>query len=649
MPTLISLDSVSKALGEGPLFEGVSFGIDEGERVGFVGPNGCGKSTLLRLLSGRLEPDSGVVSRKRGLVVNILDQIPSWEEGDTIRDFLFRGDDPIVRLVGRYEACLEALHGAGAAAARAAEAELPGLTHDMEVRGGYELERRFASFLSELGIGDLSLRMDTLSGGMVKKAALARCLAPESELAFLDEPTNHLDLDTIEWLERKLTSSSRAFVLVTHDRWFLDTVCGAIMEIDRGRVRKYEGGYSDYLRRKAEREAEAERHEQRREAILRTELEWLKRGPQARTGKDKKRQNRIGEMVAGRPEADAPSQEAFQTGKRRLGGKVLELRGAAKAYGGRVVVAPFSYKLTKGERLGVVGPNGSGKSTLLDLIAGRSVPDSGEVDHGETVVVGYFDQKATVEDPNVEVLDFVRKAAERIRLNDGVEVSAEQFLERFAFPRPMQGQSVGKLSGGELKRLLLVRLLISAPNVLVLDEPTNDFDIPTIALLEDFLDGFDGCLVTVSHDRAFLERVADALLVLDGSGGVVPYVGSYSAWRENRAAEEVAERERAEAAERNRQTAARSVPREAASSEAPKAGAAKLSFKEKKELDSLLPEIDALEREKAELEVRFADPSGTLAKDGGAYAAATARYAEIGSMIEAKSARWEQLAERDGA
>lgn len=641
--TLISLDSVSKSLGEGPLFQNVSLGIDEGERVGFVGPNGCGKSTLLKLLSGRLEPDEGTIARKRGLVVNILDQLPSWEEGDTIRDFLFRGDDPVVRLVGRYEACLQTLHGSGSSAvSRAAEAELPTLTHEMETRGGFEVEHRFASFLSELGIEDLSLPMRTLSGGMVKKAALARCLAPESELAFLDEPTNHLDLDTIEWLERKLLASDRAFVLVTHDRWFLDAVCGSIMEIDRGRIRKYVGGYSDYLTNKAVREAEAERRELRRESILRVEMEWLKRGPKARTGKDKKRQTRIRGMIDGRPEADASGPESFQTAHRRLGGKVLELRGAAKSYGGRTIIAPFSYKFTKGERLGVVGPNGSGKSTLLDLISGRIEPDTGVVDRGETVVVGYFDQKAAVADPTVEVLEFVRKAAERIRLNDGSEVSAEQFLERFAFPRPMQGQPVGKLSGGELKRLLLVRLLISSPNVLILDEPTNDFDIPTIALLEDFLESFPGCLVTVSHDRAFLERVADILLILDGKGSVVSYVGSYADWREEKAA-----------AESGPAVAARSPSRQPADSSPGDArpGAAKsggkLSFKERKELESLLPEIEALERERKELEARFADPTGVFAKDAAAYAQATSRYAEIGTLIDGKTGRWESLADRE--
>lgn len=622
---LVSLDSVSKALGEGPLFQDVSLGIDEGERVGFVGPNGCGKSTLLRLLSGRLQPDAGTIARKRGLAVNALDQTPSWTEGATIRDFLFSGDDPLVRLVGRYEAALEAPHDAKG------EAALAALTHEMEASGGFEVERRFASFLSELGIEDLARPMDSLSGGMAKKAALARCLAPDSELVLLDEPTNHLDLDTIEWLERKLVSSGRAFVLVTHDRWFLDSVCSSIMEIDARQARKYVGGYSDYLAKKAEREAELERHEARREAILRVELEWLKRGPQARTGKDKKRVGRARALVDGRPEAAAAATDGFSVARRRLGGKVLEFKSVAKSYGGKKVIAPFSYKLSKGERIGVVGPNGSGKTTLLDLVSGRVAADSGSIERGETVVVGYFDQHADGVAREIGILDFVRESAERVRMDDGAELSAEQFLERFAFPRAMHRQSVSSLSGGELRRLFLVRLLIASPNVLLFDEPTNDLDIPTIALLEDFLEHFGGCVVMVSHDRAFLERLVDSLFVLDGKGAVTSFVGSYSDWRA-----ENAEREKI-AAERNRAPLVQTPAPE-------RKTAAKLSFKEKKEFESLLPEIDELEAEKKSLESRFSDAD--LAKDAAAFSAAKARYDEIGSLIEAKTTRWEALAER---
>ena len=641
--TLISLDSVSKTLGDGPLFSNASFGIEEGERVGFVGPNGSGKSTLLKLLAGRLESDDGTIARKRGLIVNVLDQSPVWESGDTIRDFLFRSDDPLVTLVGRYERCLESLHSGDA------DAELARLTHEMETKGGFELEHRFESILSELGIGDTSLRMDELSGGMAKKAALARCLAPDSELILLDEPTNHLDVDTIEWMEKKLVASGRAFVLVTHDRWFLDAVCTTIMEIDGGEVSKYEGGYSDYLERVASREAFAQSRERRREAILRVELEWLKRGPKARGGKDKKRKERIRDLVGGRPEAESAGSEVFQAAKRRLGGKVLELQGVSKQWDGRTVLSPFSYKLTKGERVGVVGPNGSGKSTLLDLIAGRIREDAGAIDRGDTVAIGYLDQSATDLKAETAALEYVRQAAERVRLSDELELTAEQFLERFGFPRAMHAQPIGKLSGGELRRLLLVRLLIASPNVLLLDEPTNDFDIPTIALLEDFLSTFSGCVIAVSHDRAFLEGVADSLWVLDGKGGVESYVGSYTAWRETREAAEIAALEAEAERAARKLSAGRKLPgNEAAAETKTDRNVVKLSFKEKKELDALLPEIEALEAEKALLEARFADPAAELAKDGEAYAAATSRYAELEELITKKTLRWEDLAARPG-
>ncbi len=623
--TLISLDSISKSLGEGPLFSGVTLTIEEGERIGFVGPNGCGKSTLLRILASRMEADEGSIARKKSLRVNMLDQTPEWADGDTIRDFLFRSDDRLVRLVDRYERSL--------ADPASPPALIADLSHQMEHSGGFSLEHRFSSLLSELKIHDLSLPMDELSGGMAKKAALARTLAPDSDLVLLDEPTNHLDLDTIEWLEKRLVQTGKAFVMVTHDRWFLDAVCTVIIDIDGGRVNKYPGDYSEFLERVAQRQVLDANRERRREAILRVELEWLKRGPKARGGKDKKRQERIRNLVAGRPGAAEVSSEAFRTTQRRLGGKVLAFENLTKSWGAAPIIDSFSYILSAGERVGIVGPNGSGKTTLLDLIARRTSADAGRITQGETVRIGYFDQTGSDAEDDLSLLEYVRKAAERVTLGTGVEVGAEQFLERFAFPRPMQGQSVGSLSGGERRRLLLVRLLIAAPNVLLLDEPTNDFDIPTIALLEDFLASFTGCVVVVSHDRAFLEGVADALWVLDGSGKVTPFVGTYTAWRENRG-QATAAVPRAEAAA----SPAAAAPRRAA-----KGG---LSFKEKQELEALLPEIDALEAEKGALEASFADPAAGLAKDGAAFSAATRRYQLVGELITAKTQRWEALAAR---
>jgi ATP-binding cassette subfamily F protein uup len=450
-----------------------------------------------------------------------------------------------------------------------------------------------------------------------------------------------LDVDTIEWLEKKLVQSGKAFILVTHDRWFLDTVCTTIIDIEGGTVAKYSGGYSEYLERIAQRQSMAESKERRRESILRVELEWLKRGPKARGGKDKKRKERIKDMVDGRPGAEAVRSEAFRTAKRRLGGKILELASVAKQYGSHPVLNPFTYKLSSGERIGVVGPNGSGKSTLLDLIAGRIEPSAGSLIKGDTVVVGYFDQTGSEADGDRSILEYVQEAAERIGMGDGSELTAEQFLERFGFPRPMQGQAMNTLSGGERRRILLVRLLIAAPNVLLLDEPTNDFDIPTIALLEDFLQSFSGCVISVSHDRAFLEGMADSLWVLDGEGGIEPFVGSYAAWREYRAESQTkpAQKAKTQSPETAKNDAGASGADEAATGK-------KLSFKEKKELESLLPEIDRLEEEKAELERRFADPTANLAKDGSAFSQATARYAQVGELIHSKTHRWEELAAR---
>jgi ATP-binding cassette subfamily F protein uup len=630
--TLISLDSISKTLGKGPLFSDVSFGIEEGERIGFVGPNGNGKSTLLKIIAGRLEVDEGTVARKRLLRVNMLDQVPLWEPGDTIRDFLFRSDDPVVRLVDRYERTIQKnLDGTNGNT-------VADLTHQMEILGGFTLEHRFVSLLSELDIHDLSLPMDTLSGGMARKAALARCLGPDSDLLLLDEPTNHLDVDTIEWLEKKLLSRNTAFVVVTHDRWFLDDLCTTILDIDGGRLSKYEGNYSEYLRKLEERQALVDERERRRESILRVELEWLKRGPKARGGKDKKRKDRIREMVDGRPGAEALSMETLSTSHRRLGGKIIEIQGLTKAWGPQKIVDNFTYQLSAGERIGIMGPNGSGKSTILNLIAQKVTPDGGTIERGTTVVIGYYDQMGLDVEADLSILEYVQRTAERIRMADGSELTAEQFLERFAFPRSTHGQPVGKLSGGERRRLLLVRLLIGNPNVLLLDEPTNDFDIPTISLLEDFLATFPGCIIAVSHDRAFLQGMADSLWILDGKGRLERFVGSYGEWRDLRS-EMTAEEPR------SGEPKSKSAPIAVTQGKG-NPGGKKLSFAEKKELDYLLNEIDALESQKSNLEAQFADPSGALAKDGEAFAAAQRRYKEINEEIILKTARWETLASR---
>ncbi len=648
---ILSLDGISKNMGGTILFSGVSLGVEDRSRAGLVGRNGSGKSTLLKILAGMLEPDGGTVARRRNLAVALLPQLPRFAPGATLGSFLLEDGSPAVRLVRDYEACAAAV-GRG----EKRHAELERLTHRMEEEGGFVLEHAYASYCTELGLPGPEVRMDTFSGGMVKKAALARLLCSGADLALLDEPTNHLDVETIEWLEAKLGSAPFAFVVVTHDRYFLDAVCSSIWEIDDGAVYGYPGGYTDFLARRRERWEALEKADARRKAILKIEMKWLNRGARARATKSERRKELIRGLQASalvRPE----SMGEFSSASRRMGGKVLALEGVSKSYGGRAVIAPFRHEFGRGERAGVVGPNGSGKTTFLGIVSGRIAPDSGKAEPGPTVTFGCFDQTAAALDPSATVLDYVREHAEQVRLGDGSVLSAERLLERFLFDRDMFPRVLGALSGGELRRLQLVRLLAETPNFLLLDEPTNDLDIETIELLEDFLEDFSGCVLAVSHDRAFLDRVTRTTFVLDGAGGVRSFPGTYSDWRVARELEEEERAAAARSADRGRgkdrggpAAAPSGVPgnsNPSASSDAPAREAAesarrrKPSFAERREFDTLLPEIEALEAEKAELEALFAAGG----RDGLSLEQASRRYAELDPLIRAKTARWDELAE----
>jgi ATP-binding cassette subfamily F protein uup len=618
------MDGISKTLSDSPLFSGLSLGIEEGERIGLVGDNGAGKTTLLKVVAGQLEADSGTIARKRGLAVSFLEQRPVFAPGTTLSAFLLEGNATWIAAFKRHARLIEA-HGTGPG--------LESLRHSLEASGAIDLDRRYLSLCTELGLPGPDSVLDSFSGGMLKKAAIARALAPPADLVLLDEPTNHLDIETIEWLERRLVSGGFAFILVTHDRWFLDSVCQGILEVEGGKVYRHEGNYSAYLAGKAERLANLEKADSRRVAKLRIELEWLGRGARARAGKSRRRKEKIRDMAASGLERQA-GMAAFQTGDARLGRKVLELEGVSKGYGGRPLFSGLSYEFTRGDRVGVVGPNGVGKTSLLDLLSGRGQPDSGRISRGDTLRVAYFDQESSNLDPESSVIDCVREHAEILRMGDGTSLTAEQLLERFQFPRTSQGLKIGRLSGGERRRLGLVRLLAESPNFLILDEPTNDLDIGTIELLEDFLEGFPGCVVAVSHDRAFLDRMAGFLLVFDGKGGLREFPGSYSEWREA-----LAEEEEEAAADSARARAKAASP---AAGEGDAAPRKKLSFAERREFDAILGELEAYEEEKAALEAFFSGSS----HEGVELEKANRRYAELGSLIEARTARWEELAER---
>ncbi len=587
----ISLDGIGKTLSDEPLFRDVTLGIDAGEKIGFVGRNGSGKSTFLRILNGEMEPDTGSISRNRALRLSTVEQRPAFLPDMTMEEFLF--------------------HGRGAAGSGEAEERTA-------------IAGRFRSFCKELGLEDVGQPMGRMSGGMVRKAAIARCLAQGANFLTLDEPTNHLDLDTIEWLESLLKGAGFGFIVVTHDRYFLDAVCTAVMEIDAKRVYKYPGSYSLYLEKQAERLEAKERSEHRRSAALRSELEWLKRGPRARTGKDKARKGRIQDLLDSAAVREA-SMKGFSSTHRRLGGKILELHGIAKNFDGKEVVRPFSYSFRKGERIGIIGPNGSGKTTFLNLISGDLPSDGGTAVKGGSTVFAHFDQTGSRINGKLTVIEYMKELAERVRGEGGSSISAEQFLERFLFPRDMQSLPLERLSGGEFRRLCLVRLLATAPNFLLLDEPTNDLDLDTTRQLEEYLSGFGGCMLIVSHDRALLDRLTDYLFIFDGSGGIRGFTGNYEEYREM-----CAEEARLTRAEPVKQ---RQKPREK------KPG---LSFAERQEYEHILEEVSLLEEEKRGLESGFQlavrDPA-KIEKDH-------RRYREIEELLDAKISRWESLAER---
>ena len=579
---VLSLDGVSLTLVDAPLFEGVTLGIDDGQKIGFIGRNGAGKSTFLKLIQGTLSPDTGSVSRHRQLTISTLEQHPSFPAAVTLAEACPQDPDP-----------------------RVADS--------------------FRSYCRELGLTDQAAPLASFSGGMLRKASLARCLARGARLLLLDEPTNHLDLDTIEWLEAYLRRATAGFIMVTHDRYFLDAVCSSIIEIESRRILSYAGNYSRYLELRAEREEARERAEQRRASILRGELEWLKRGPRARTGKDKGRKQRIKDLMDSGAQREAAMQE-FSSSHRRLGKKVLEMHGVARSFEGRQVIAPFTYSFRRGERIGLLGPNGSGKTTFLRLVSGELPPDGGTMARGETTAFAHFTQTGAGVNGALTVLEFMKELAERVPQEGGGSLTAEQFLERFLFPRTMHAVTLDRLSGGEVRRLSLVRLLATAPNFLLLDEPTNDLDLDTIRLLEDYLSDFPGCILLVSHDRALLDRLTDSLFVFDGKGGIKGFTGTYEDWRE---------------AEEEQAAPAAVRPAAPAPQKREKTG---LTFKERKEYESLVEEIDALEQEQKKLEEGFQ----RSVTDPAALQAERRRYAEVLALLESRMARWEELAGRAG-
>ncbi len=634
---LLSVSKLSRRGRIAPLFEDVTFGLDEGEKIALIGRNGSGKSTLLACVAGTLAPDSGTVTISKEAGVSWLPQTPEFRPEDTIRDHVFRSKSPSLAVIRDYEAACEAIAAGSAAAAD----RLDALTGEMDEKSLWDYEARVRSVLTRLSIRDMDARMDSLSGGMLKKVALAQALVEDTRILLLDEPTNHLDIATIAWLEGYLAETDRAVLMVTHDRYFLDAVCTSIHEIDGTALKRYEGNFSRYLEKKAIEEEIAERTEARIESVLRTEREWLLRGPQARGTKAKARVQAIKRMND-RERREEDEGFSFSVSGRRLGGKILEADGIAKTWrsngGAKTVVSGFSWKFRKGERIGVFGDNGSGKTTLLNLLSGSIAPDAGTVTRGENTVIGYYRQNPEISDSTQTPLEYIKETAEIVVQSDGRELTASALLERFGIAGPTQYSPLAALSGGERKRVYLVRLLMTNPNFLVLDEPTNDFDIYTMGVLESFLSGYEGCLLVVSHDRFFMDRSVDTLFVVGGDGSVEAFAGScsdYLAWRE----EERAEGERIRRAEAARGSAATSGSTGAAGPAGAKQK--KRSFREEREFAEIEKEIASLEDRKKELETLLSGGESDhvrLRELGG-------EFDRVSSELETKYARWETLAE----
>lgn len=638
---LLSVKNVSRNGREAPLFTNATFTLDDGEKAALIGKNGSGKSTLLSCIAGILVPDMGEIMTAKNAGVSFLPQNPVYNKEHTIREHIFKSESAKLRAIRNYEDICGQMAGRSESEITAGlQDKLDRTTDEMTKRNLWDYETHIKQILTTLGISGLDQQMGTLSGGMIKKVALAQVLIDDTKILLLDEPTNHLDITTIAWLEEYLRLTDRAVLMVTHDRYFLDHVCSSIYELDRARIKSYAGNYSLYLGKKEIEAAIEENTERRIESVLRTEREWLLRGPQARGTKARARVDAVHRMI-NRDKIKQDKGFAFEVSGRRLGGKILELEHISKAWSpNKAVIEDFSYNFKKGERLGIFGTNGTGKTTFLNILTKTIQPDSGTVKSGENTVFGYYQQNIDMptvqEDKEVPtVLAYIEEAAELITMSDGKILTAPRMLEQFGFEGKIQFSPVTTLSGGERKRLHLVKLLMTNPNFLVLDEPTNDFDIFTMSVLESFLKSYTGCLVIVSHDRYFMDKTVDTLLIMDGTGGISGFAGSCSEYLE-------LEKMMLAEAKQNREQAPKKFGLEKGSKEIEeKNKKRKRTFKEQKEFESLEERISTFEKRKKEVEAFLSGGETDYSK----IAALGAEYDALGKTLEQQYERWEELAE----
>ncbi|ETT68159.1 ABC-F type ribosomal protection protein TaeA [Paenibacillus sp. FSL H8-0457] len=526
---ILTVEQVTKSYGDKILFQDASFGMEDQDKIGIIGVNGTGKSTFMRVIAGIEPPDAGKISMGNRIRVRYLAQNPEFDPDNTVLQQVFEGDLPEMKAVREYTETMELLELHPNR--EDLQQKLLKLNQTLDTLQAWQLESDAKTILSKLGIRNYDAKMGTLSGGQRKRVALAAALIQPSDLLILDEPTNHIDNESVAWLEQYLQKRRGALLMITHDRYFLDRVANVMLELDHGRLFRYEANYSRFLELKAEREEREAASEQKRQNLLRSELAWIRRGAKARTTKQKARIERF-EKLKDQEMVHSSGELDVSVASTRLGRKILEIEGLRKKSDDKVLIQDLSYIAVPEDRIGIVGPNGSGKSTLLNLIAGRLQPDAGEVVLGPTVKLGYFTQEHQEMDGSQRVIEYIKDEAEVVRTADGSAITAAQMLERFLFPPALQWTPIAKLSGGEKRRLYLLRVLMSAPNVLLLDEPTNDLDIQTLSVLEQYLDEFPGVCIVVSHDRFFLDRTVDKIMAFEGNGQIRVHVGSYSEYAE---------------------------------------------------------------------------------------------------------------------
>ena len=618
MTPFLQAENLSKRFGDQLLFENISFTIFQHQKVALIARNGTGKTTLMELLAGNDTPESGQITKTGDIRIGYLKQVPDLDENQTVFEAVFQSGDKTVEIIRNFENALRLNH----------KDDITKYTELMERHHAWDYEVKVKQILTQLKINDYDQRISELSGGQKKRVAMANVLINEPDLLMMDEPTNHLDLDSIEWLENYLEKTKITLFMVTHDRYFLDRVCNEILEMEGNTVYRHRGNYSYFLEKRNERMEMQQAGIDKAKNLLRTELEWSRRMPQARGHKSKYRMERVDDLIVKASQNLNENNVELSMNSSRIGNKILDLENISKSYGDLCLIKDFTYKFQRFEKVGIVGKNGTGKSTFLNIVTGNLAADSGTVEIGQTIRFGYYQQTGIEFNPGDKVIDAVQKIAEVINFEDGRKLTASQLLTTFLFPPDTQYSFVEKLSGGEKRRLYLCTILMTNPNFLILDEPTNDLDIMTLSVLEDYLRVFQGCVIIVSHDRYFMDKIVDHLFIFNGAGTIRDYPGSYTNWRNKQLEEEEQEK-------KIKKPEQKEPPKQA------KIRERKLTFSERKELDQLENDIAMLENEKTQIGEEL--NSGLL--DNNQLLEKSTRFGELTNQLEEKEMRWLELSE----